>query len=63
MITEVIKVNPKSPSVSAIKKAAEIIKKGGLVALPTDTVYGLSCDATNSQAVAKVFFVKKRPLS
>jgi len=63
MITEIIKVNPNRPSLNVIKKAAEIINKGGLLALPTDTVYGLACDATNPSAVAKVFFVKKRPLT
>lgn len=44
-----------------IKKAAEIIRKGGLVAFPTETVYGLGADALNPHAVAKIFEVKKRP--
>ena len=38
-----------------IKKAAEIIRKGGLVAFPTETVYGLGADALNPHAVAKIF--------
>ncbi|WP_457611690.1 L-threonylcarbamoyladenylate synthase [Methanocaldococcus sp.] len=45
-----------------IKKAAEVIKKGGLVAFPTETVYGLGADALNKEAVAKIFEVKQRPL-
>lgn len=44
-----------------IKKAAEIIRKGGLVAFPTETVYGLGADALNPHAVARIFEVKNRP--
>jgi L-threonylcarbamoyladenylate synthase len=44
-----------------IHQAAEIIKKGGLVAFPTETVYGLGADAFQPIAVARVFEVKKRP--
>mgnify|MGYP001773061700 CR=1 FL=1 len=44
-----------------IKLAGSIIKKGGLVAFPTETVYGLGADALNPYAVAKIFEVKKRP--
>lgn len=44
-----------------IKKAAEIIKKGGLVVMPTETVYGLAVDALNSEAVEGVFKAKGRP--
>ena len=40
---------------------AEIIKKGGIVAFPTETVYGLGADAFNPLAVARIFEVKKRP--
>lgn len=43
------------------QKAAEIIKKGGLVAFPTETVYGLGADAFNAIAVANIFKVKGRP--
>lgn len=45
----------------AIKKAAHIIRSGGLVAFPTETVYGLGADAGNPQAVARLFEVKARP--
>lgn len=44
-----------------IKSAAEIIRKGGLVAFPTETVYGLGADGLNPVAVAKIFEVKNRP--
>jgi L-threonylcarbamoyladenylate synthase len=45
----------------AIYRAAEIIKGGGIVAFPTETVYGLGADAFNPLAVARVFEVKRRP--
>lgn len=44
-----------------IRKGAKIIRRGGLVAFPTETVYGLGADAFNPLAVARVFEVKKRP--
>lgn len=44
-----------------IRRAAEIIRAGGLVAIPTETVYGLAADATNDKAVARIFEVKARP--
>jgi len=44
-----------------IRKAAERLKEGGLVALPTETVYGLGADATNDRAVASIFAAKGRP--
>ena len=45
----------------SIRRAGSIIKTGGLVAFPTETVYGLGCDAMNANAAAKVFEVKQRP--
>ena len=45
-----------------IRKAADRLKEGGLVALPTETVYGLGADATNSRAVASIFAAKGRPV-
>jgi len=44
-----------------IIRAAEIIRRGGLVAFPTETVYGLGADALNARAVARIFEVKRRP--
>jgi L-threonylcarbamoyladenylate synthase len=44
-----------------IKKAADIIRKGGLVSFPTETVYGLGADALNETAVAGIFEAKQRP--
>lgn len=44
-----------------INKAVSILQQGGLVALPTETVYGLGADATNSEAVRRIFLAKERP--
>lgn len=49
------------PTDHGLKKAAEIIKRGGLVAFPTETVYGLGGDALNPDSVRKIFEAKKRP--
>jgi L-threonylcarbamoyladenylate synthase len=46
---------------AAIERAAETLRSGGLVAFPTETVYGLGADATNPQAVRKIFAAKGRP--
>ena len=50
-----------SNSIMDIKTAAEILKDGGVVAMPTETVYGLSADALNGDAVKKIFEAKGRP--
>jgi L-threonylcarbamoyladenylate synthase len=47
---------------AGISEAANILRKGGLVAFPTETVYGLGADATNGEAVAAIFAAKGRPL-
>ena len=43
-----------------INKALEVLKNGGIILYPTDTVWGLGCDATNPEAVAKIFALKNR---
>ncbi len=50
-----------SPTDENIRQAAEILKNGGLVAMPTETVYGLAADALNGEAVKKIFEAKGRP--
>jgi L-threonylcarbamoyladenylate synthase len=47
----------------AVLRAAEILRRGGVVAFPTETVYGLGADATNSAAVVRIFAIKGRPSS
>ena len=43
-----------------IKKAVEVLRKGGVILYPTDTVWGIGCDATNAEAVRRVYEIKQR---
>lgn len=58
MKTEVLKINEDE---FAVKKAADILKKGGLVGMPTETVYGLAGNALDKNCVEKIFAAKGRP--
>ena len=53
-------VDPEAPQRDAIQEAAKWIRAGGLVALPTDTLYGLAADPFSGAAVARVFAAKGR---
>jgi L-threonylcarbamoyladenylate synthase len=59
--TRIVKVNPDSPDIHEIRRAASIIKNGGLVAFPTETVYGLGADGLRTDTVDKIFLAKGRP--
>jgi L-threonylcarbamoyladenylate synthase len=60
--TLLLKVDSENPDPAKIQIAAQVIQKGGLVAFPTETVYGLGADALNPDAVLALFEAKKRPL-
>src|SRR5512138_403269 len=60
-MTQVLQVNPDRPDLRAIARAADIIRSGGLVAFPTETVYGLGADAMNEGAIQSIFEAKGRP--
>ena len=60
--TLLLEINSENPDLSKIQTAAQIIQKGGLVAFPTETVYGLGADALNPAAILALFEAKKRPL-
>ncbi|HEY6332577.1 MAG TPA: L-threonylcarbamoyladenylate synthase, partial [Blastocatellia bacterium] len=59
--TTLIKVNSEHPDVSSVARAAAVVSQGGLVAFPTETVYGLGADALNPRAVRRIFRAKDRP--
>ncbi len=59
--TRLVTVSLENPDIQILKEAAGILKKGGVVAFPTETVYGLGADALNAEAVQKVFEAKGRP--
>ncbi len=55
-----IKINPKNPQGRLITKVVEILKKGGIIAYPTDTYYGIGCDIMNKKAIEKIYQLKQR---
>lgn len=57
-MTELIKIYPENPSEKEIKKVVKVLKDGGLIIYPTDTVYGLGCDINNQKALEKVARIK-----
>jgi len=57
---EILKLSPKN-SQQIITKTLEALKKGKVVVFPTDTVYGLICDAKNKEATERLYKIKKRP--
>jgi L-threonylcarbamoyladenylate synthase len=59
--TKTLIVNPVSPEPAVIYDAASVIRRGGLVAFPTETVYGLGANALDADAVRKIFAAKGRP--
>jgi tRNA threonylcarbamoyl adenosine modification protein (Sua5/YciO/YrdC/YwlC family) len=57
-MAEFIKIYEDKPSEAAIKKVVDVLKSGGLVIYPTDTVYGLGCDITNNKALERIAKIK-----
>jgi L-threonylcarbamoyladenylate synthase len=58
---ELLKVSPENPDPAALRYAAEFIRRGELVAVPTDTFYGIAADPFNLAAVEQIYRVKGRP--
>ena len=52
------KIDPQKPSAEAIKLAVEVLKSGGVIVYPTDTLYGLGVDITNEQAMEELYEIK-----
>lgn len=57
-MAELLRIYPENPNPKEIKKVVDVLKRGGLIIYPTDTVYGLGCDATNIKAVEKIAKIK-----
>lgn len=60
-ITKIWRVDPSNPEPQVIAEAAALLREGGLVAFPTETVYGLGADSFNKSAVRRIYQVKGRP--
>ncbi len=61
--TKVLKINPNSPDENAIEFAATLLRDGGLVAFPTETVYGIGANFLDRAAIKRLYEIKKRPLN
>lgn len=60
-MTRTLAVDPERPDAAAIAEAAAVIRRGGLVAFPTETVYGLGANALDADAIRRIFEAKGRP--
>jgi len=61
--TPIISINPDNPQERILKQVTDILDKGGIIAYPTDTFYGIGCDLYNKRAIKLIYQIKKRPLS
>lgn len=61
MLTDIIEIDPLQPDKKKIRQAANIIKGGGLLAFPTETVYGLGANGLDKNASKKIYSAKGRP--
>ena len=61
MDTRIVTINPEHIDTKVIEEAGRILKRGGLVAFPTETVYGLGGDALNAESSGKIYAAKGRP--
>jgi tRNA threonylcarbamoyl adenosine modification protein (Sua5/YciO/YrdC/YwlC family) len=56
---EFYELHPVTPQLRFINKAVEVMKNGGVIIYPTDTVYGIGCDIFNKEALERVYFIKQ----
>ena len=54
-----IRIYPENPNPKAVEQVAEVLRKGGLIIYPTDTVYGLGCDITNQKAIEAICKIRR----
>lgn len=55
-----LEINPQNPSERQISIVVDILRKGGIIAYPTDTYYGIGCDIMNKKAIEKIYAIKQR---
>jgi tRNA threonylcarbamoyl adenosine modification protein (Sua5/YciO/YrdC/YwlC family) len=55
-----LSINSENPQMRLIRKAVEILKQGGIIIYPTDTVYGMGCDLFNKRAIERIYEIKQR---
>ncbi len=59
----ILKINPDNPQERLLRQVVEVLTGGGLIGYPTDTGYALGCDLYNLKGIAKLYQIKRRPLS
>ena len=57
----ILTVDTHEPEVKLVRRAVEILRRGGIIAYPTDTVYGIGCDLFNKKAIERVYQIKRIP--
>ncbi|MCL2341158.1 MAG: L-threonylcarbamoyladenylate synthase [Proteobacteria bacterium] len=60
-MARIVAINPSNPQARLIEQAVEILRHGGVICYPTDTMYGIGCDIFNQKAVKLVHQIKRRP--
>lgn len=55
-----IEINPENPQPRLIAQAVSLLREGGVIAYPTDTIYGIGCDIMNKKAIEKIYRIKRR---
>ncbi len=55
-----IQINPKNPQPRMIAQAVSVLREGGIIAYPTDTIYGIGCDIMNKKAIEKIYRIMRR---
>lgn len=58
MSAELIKIYPENPNPKRIEQVVEVLRNGGIIIYPTDTIYGMGCDITNQKAIEKICLIK-----
>lgn len=56
----IVSINPENPQPRLIEQAADLLRAGGVICYPTDTMYGLGCDIFNQKAVKRIYQIKRR---
>ena len=55
-----LSINSQNPQMRLVRKAVDVLKDGGVIIYPTDTVYGLGCDLSNKRGIERIYDIKKR---
>ncbi len=59
----IVKINLQNPQERLLRKAVDVLLNGGLIAYPTDTCYAIGCDLYNLKGIARIYQIKRRPVS